>query len=89
MPKIEKSFQPSGVKRVAFHTFGCKLNQSETATISHQFSEHGYEIVNIDDPADLYIINTCTVTHKADSKARSQIRRALRISLKAFVAVVG
>lgn len=89
MPKIEETFRPSEVKRVAFHTFGCKLNQSETATIAHQFDEHGYEIVDIDDPADLYVINTCTVTHKADAKARSQIRRALRISPDAFVAVVG
>ncbi|MCF7803041.1 MAG: tRNA (N(6)-L-threonylcarbamoyladenosine(37)-C(2))-methylthiotransferase MtaB [Candidatus Marinimicrobia bacterium] len=89
MPKIEETFRPSEVKRVAFHTFGCKLNQSETSTIAHQFDEHGYEIVDIDDPADLYVINTCTVTHKADSKARSQIRRALRISPEAFVAVVG
>lgn len=89
MPKYEPGFQPSGVKRVAFHTFGCKLNQSETATIAHQFNELGYDIVDIDDPADLYVINTCTVTHKADSKARSQIRQALRTSPDAFVAVVG
>jgi len=89
VPKYETTFQPSQIKRVAFHTFGCKLNQSETATIAHQFDEHGYTIVDSEEPADLYVINTCTVTHKADSKARSEIRRALRISPDAFVAVVG
>ncbi len=89
MPKYETTFQPSQVKRVAFHTFGCKLNQSETATIAHQFDEQGYTIVGSEEPADLYVINTCTVTHKADSKARSEIRKALRISPDAFVAVVG
>ncbi len=89
MPYVAPSFRTDPIKKVAFHTFGCKLNQSETATIAHAFAEQGYEIVDADESADLYIINTCTVTHKADSKARSTIRRALKISPDAFVAVVG
>ena len=89
MPKIEDRFQINSIKKVAFYTFGCKLNQSESSTIAHQFSENGYQVVDFEESADLYIINTCTVTHKADSKARSTIRRALRIAPEAFVAVVG
>lgn len=89
MPKYEPTIQSSEVKRVAFYTFGCMLNQSETATLSHQFDKYGYEIVNIDEPADLYVFNTCTVTHKADARARKEIRKALRNAPDAFVAVVG
>lgn len=89
MPKIEDRFQTGHIKKVAFYTFGCKLNQSETSTIAHQFSEQGYQVIDFEEAADLYVINTCTVTHKADSKARFTIRRALKRAPEAFVAVVG
>ena len=89
MPKYEPTFQPADVRRVAFYTFGCMLNQSETATIAQEFDKYGYEIVEFGEPADLYVINTCTVTHKADSRARKTIRQAHRKSPDAFIAVVG
>lgn len=76
-------------KSVAMYTFGCMLNQSETATIAQEFSDHGYDIVDFGEPADLYIINTCTVTHKADSRARKIIRQAHKTSPDAYIAVVG
>ena len=58
-------------KRIAFHTLGCKLNFSETATISRDFLRHGFEKVNYKDTADIYVLNTCTVTENADKEART------------------
>jgi len=89
VPKYEVGLQPSKIRKVAFYTFGCMLNQSETATIAQEFDKSGYEIVEFGQPADLYVINTCTVTHKADSRARTKIRQAHRAQSDAFVAVVG
>ena len=77
------------MKRVAFHTLGCKLNFSETSTLGRQFVEHGYQLVDLDGPADVCVINTCSVTERADRECRQLVRRALRHSPKAFVAVVG
>ena len=68
---------------------GCKLNFSETSTIARDFESRGYSRVNFYDPADVYVINTCSVTDKADSKARKAVRQALRRSPEAFVAVIG
>jgi threonylcarbamoyladenosine tRNA methylthiotransferase MtaB len=65
-------------RRVAFFTLGCKVNQQETAALQELFRERGYEIVGFDSPAEVYIINTCTVTHLADHKSRQMIRRAVR-----------
>ena len=64
-------------RRVAFFTLGCKVNQQETAALQELFRERGYEIVGFDSPAEVYIINTCTVTHLADHKSRQMIRRAV------------
>jgi threonylcarbamoyladenosine tRNA methylthiotransferase MtaB len=64
-------------RRVAFFTLGCKVNQQETAALQELFRERGYEIVGFDGPAEVYIINTCTVTHLADHKSRQMIRRAV------------
>jgi len=89
VPKYETTFSPSEVKRVGFYTFGCMLNQSETAAITQSFADYGYDVVDFDSEADLYIINTCTVTHKADSRARKLIRQVHRRSPEAFIAVVG
>ena len=58
----------SPTKRVAFHTLGCKLNFSETSTISHEFIRHGFEKVDCRERADIYVLNTCSVTENADKK---------------------
>jgi len=76
-------------KRVAFHTLGCKLNFSETATISRDFICHGFEKVDYRDEADIYILNTCSVTENADKEARKLIRQAKRRNPDSSVAVIG
>ena len=76
-------------KRIAFHTLGCKLNFSETATISRDFSRHGFEKVDYRDEADIYVLNTCSVTENADKKARKLIRQAKRRNPDSSVAVIG
>ncbi len=75
--------------KVAFHTLGCKVNQYETEAMAEQFKARGYEIVGEEDFADIYVINTCTVTNLADRKSRQYIRRMKRVSKEAFVAVTG
>lgn len=76
-------------KRVAFHTLGCKLNFSETATISRDFIRYGFEKVNYRDEADIYVLNTCSVTENANKEARKLIRQAKRRNPDASVAVIG
>ncbi|MCB0518566.1 MAG: tRNA (N(6)-L-threonylcarbamoyladenosine(37)-C(2))-methylthiotransferase MtaB [Lewinellaceae bacterium] len=76
-------------KSVAFHTLGCKLNYSETSSIGRLFEDAGYAEVGFDDGADIYVINTCSVTDFADRKCRQIVRRALRKSPNANVIVVG
>tara|TARA_B100000929_G_scaffold286715_1_gene272298 strand:- start:1248 stop:2540 length:1293 start_codon:yes stop_codon:yes gene_type:complete len=76
-------------KRVAFHTLGCKLNFSETATISRDFISHGFEKVDYRDEADIYILNTCSVTENADKEARKLIRQAKRRNPDSSLAVIG
>ena len=76
-------------KRIAFHTLGCKLNFSETATISRDFSRHGFEQVDYRDQADVYVLNTCSVTENADKEARKLIRQAKRRNPNSSVAVIG
>ena len=76
-------------KRVAFHTLGCKLNFSETATISRDFLHHGFEKVNYRDKADIYVLNTCSVTENADKEARKFIRQAKQRNPNSSVAVIG
>jgi threonylcarbamoyladenosine tRNA methylthiotransferase MtaB len=77
------------MKKVALHTLGCKLNYAETSTIGRQFVERGFEVVDFDQPADVYLLNTCSVTERADRECRQIIRRALRISPDAFIIVSG
>lgn len=74
---------------VAFHTLGCKLNFSETSSIRRMFEDHGYGTCKIEDGADIYIINTCSVTDFADKKCRYEVRRALKHSPNARVVVIG
>lgn len=77
------------MKRVAFYTLGCKLNFSESSTIARQFEKKGYQVVSFSDKPDIVIINTCSVTDHADRKCRKVVNEALRLSPKAFVAVIG
>ena len=77
------------MKRIALHTLGCKLNYAETATVGRQFLDLGYTIVDMDQSADVVVINTCSVTENADRECRQVVRRALRRSPNAFVAVIG
>ncbi|MFQ5875790.1 MAG: MiaB/RimO family radical SAM methylthiotransferase, partial [Dehalococcoidia bacterium] len=75
--------------RVAIATHGCKLNQAESETMGRQFAEAGYSLVAADQPADIYILNTCTVTHVADGKARRWLRAAYRRNPEATVVATG
>ncbi len=79
----------SNRKKVAFHTLGCKLNFAETSTISRSFPEENFERVPANSPADIYVINTCSVTDAADKKCRQAIKKFSTISPGAFIAVVG
>lgn len=76
-------------KTAAFYTLGCKLNYSETSLIGKSFSERGYHIVDFDKHADVYVINTCTVTENADKDCRYIVRKALKMNPAAFIAVTG
>lgn len=77
------------MKTVAFHTLGCKVNQYETEALEELFVQKGYRVVDFASPADVYVINTCTVTHHGDSKSRQAIRRAKKTNPDAVVAVIG
>ena len=76
-------------KTVAFHTMGCKLNFSETSTISRDFIQQGFKKVNYRERADIYVINTCSVTDNADKEARKLVRKAKRQNPDSSVAVIG
>lgn len=76
-------------KKVAFYTLGCKLNFSETSTLARQFEEGGYQKVSHHDAADIYVINTCSVTEHADKKCRQAIRKFVKQSPGAVIAVTG
>ncbi|MFN8407542.1 MAG: tRNA (N(6)-L-threonylcarbamoyladenosine(37)-C(2))-methylthiotransferase MtaB [Sphingobacteriaceae bacterium] len=76
-------------KRVAFYTLGCKLNYSETSAIGRQFSQAGFRTVDFTSGADVYIINTCSVTEHADKKCRKVVKEALRYSPNAYITIVG
>lgn len=75
--------------KVAFHTLGCKLNYSETSTIGDQFLNNGFAVTDYNNKADVYVINTCTVTDNADKECRQIVRRALRNNPEAFIIVTG
>ncbi|NLY42373.1 MAG: tRNA (N(6)-L-threonylcarbamoyladenosine(37)-C(2))-methylthiotransferase MtaB [Clostridiaceae bacterium] len=77
------------MKKVAFYTLGCKVNQYETEAMAELFENSGYEITSFDEYADVYVINTCTVTNLGDRKSRQMIRRAKKKNKHSFVAVVG
>ncbi|RAW01277.1 tRNA (N(6)-L-threonylcarbamoyladenosine(37)-C(2))-methylthiotransferase MtaB [Pseudochryseolinea flava] len=77
------------MKKVAFYTLGCKLNYSETSTISRMFEEKGYKKVDFNDTPDIFIINTCSVTENADKKCHKIVREARAISPDGYVAIIG
>ena len=77
------------MKKVAFYTLGCKVNQYETEAMLEMFEKKGYEGVDSEEYADVYVINTCTVTHMSDRKSRQYIRRVKKKNPKAIIAVVG
>ena len=77
------------MKKVAFHTLGCKLNFSESSTLARQLREKGFAQVSFEDSPDIFVINTCSVTENADRKCRKIVRDALRIAPDAFVVIIG
>ena len=76
-------------KKIAFHTLGCKLNFSETSSLSRDSLKYGYENVNSKEFADIYVFNTCSVTENANKETRKLIRRSKRINPNAFIALIG
>ncbi len=75
--------------QVAFYTLGCKLNYAETSTIARKFLDEGFQRVCFEDKADIYVINTCSVTENADNKFKSVVRQALKKNNQAFVIAIG
>src|SRR5437763_17165201 len=76
-------------RTVAFHTLGCKLNYSETSTLSRMLENEGFEKKEFDDLADIYVINTCSVTDNADKECRQLVRRIQRRSPESLVVITG
>ncbi len=76
-------------KTVAFHTLGCKLNFAETSTIARTLTDAGYQKVNFDEPAKVYIINTCSVTENADKECKLHVKRATKANPEGLVAIIG
>ncbi len=76
-------------KKVAFYTLGCKLNFSETSTIARNFQDEGFDRVDFEEVADIYVINTCSVTENADKQFKQVVKKAMKLNEKAFVAALG
>lgn len=76
-------------KKVAFYTLGCKLNFSETSTIARSFQDEGFDKVDFSEYADMYVINTCSVTENADKRFKTIVKQAQKVNPDAFVAAVG
>lgn len=74
---------------VAFYTLGCKLNFSETSTIARQFQEEGLQRVEFEQPSDIYVINTCSVTENADKRFKTIVKKALKVNPEAFIIGIG
>src|SRR5512136_2715083 len=74
---------------VSLHTLGCKLNTAETSTLGKQFLDRGFSVVEFGHPADVCVINTCSVTERADRECRQMVRKAIRTSRNPFVVVTG
>lgn len=76
-------------KKVAFYTLGCKLNFSETSTIARNFDNEGFDRVDFSDEADIYVINTCSVTENADKRFKTIVKQAQKVNPNAFIAAIG
>src|SRR5215212_10873881 len=76
-------------RTVAFHTLGCKLNYSETSTLSRMLENEGFEKKDFDDKADVYVINTCSVTDNADKECRQLVRRIQKKAPESLVVITG
>ena len=76
-------------KKVAFYTLGCKLNFSETSTIARSFKDEGFDRVDFKESADIYVINTCSVTENADKRFKTIVKQAQKVNPEAFVAAIG
>ena len=76
-------------KKVAFYTLGCKLNFSETSTIARSFNDEGFDRVDFKESADIYVINTCSVTENADKRFKTIVKQAQKVNPEAFVAAIG
>ena len=88
-PIFQKNDRNSGGRRIAFHNLGCKVNSYETEAMLRQMMERGYDIVPFEPGADIYVINTCTVTNIADRKSRQMLHRAKAMNPAALVVAVG
>ena len=77
------------MKKVAYHNLGCKVNSYELDVMKQLLEERGYETVDFDQKADLYVVNTCTVTNIADRKSRQMLHRAKKMNPDALVVAVG
>jgi len=77
------------MKKISFYTFGCRLNQSETASIQNSFEQGHYKVVGFDEPSDIVVINTCTVTEGGDADTRHLVHKVNRLNPKARIALVG
>ena len=76
-------------KKVAFYTLGCKLNFSETSTIARNFQKDNFERVDFEEKADIYVINTCSVTDNADKRFKTIVKSALKKNDEAFLIAIG
>jgi len=89
VPLFVKNTRMNATKKVAFYTLGCKLNFSETSTIARNFVQEGFDRVDFSEKADIYVINTCSVTENADKRFKTIVKQAQKINPEAFVAAVG
>ena len=89
MPSFAKNTIMNASKKVAFYTLGCKLNFSETSTIARSFEGEGFDRVDFSEKADIYVINTCSVTENADKRFKTIVKQAQKVNPEAFVAAVG
>ena len=76
-------------KKVAFYTLGCKLNFSETSTIARSFESEGFDRVDFSQYADIYVINTCSVTENADKRFKTIVKQAQKVNSDAFIIAIG
>ena len=84
-----RNSKPMKRKKVAFYTLGCKLNFSETSTIARGFGKEGFDRVDFSEVADMYVINTCSVTENADKRFKSIVKQAQKMNPDAFIAAIG